>query len=68
MAVGKHGGKRRRIWRWERGLIRAIPLYPGEINALDQLASIPEMDVTPAQSAEGIADVKTLDAFFATSF
>jgi hypothetical protein len=31
---------------------------------LDQLASIPEMDVTPVQQGEGKADVAALTTFF----
>jgi hypothetical protein len=40
--------------------------YPAAISELTQLASIPEMDVTPVQSAEGDADTNSLDIFFAT--
>jgi hypothetical protein len=38
--------------------------YPVAIRDLDQLASIPEMDVTPAQDAEGSADGAFLTPFF----
>lgn len=38
--------------------------YAAAISELEQLAAIPEMDVTPAQSAEASADVAALDAFF----
>lgn len=38
--------------------------YAAAITELEQLAFIPEMDVTPAQAAEATADVAALDAFF----
>ena len=38
--------------------------YPAAIRDLDQLDSIPEMGVTPAQEAEGLADVAALTSFF----
>ena len=38
--------------------------YPAAIAELDQLASIPEMDVTPVQQGEGKADVAALTTFF----
>jgi hypothetical protein len=37
--------------------------YSVAMQDLDQLASIPEMDVTPAQEAEGSADVAALTSF-----
>jgi hypothetical protein len=40
--------------------------YPAAISELIQLAFIPEMDVTPSQSAEGDADTDALDVFFGT--
>jgi hypothetical protein len=38
--------------------------YPGAIQELSQLASIPEMGDTAAQTTESVADVDALDAFF----
>ena len=38
--------------------------YAAAISDLIQLASIPEMDVTPLQNAEGTADVNALSIFF----
>jgi len=40
--------------------------YPAAIEELNQLASIPEMDATPTQNAEGSADVAALTSFFNT--
>jgi hypothetical protein len=38
--------------------------YVSAISELDQLASIPEMGITPTQGAEGEADVAALTSFF----
>jgi hypothetical protein len=41
--------------------------YPAAVQQLLQLASIPETDVSPAEDAEGNADIAGLNAFFTTS-
>jgi hypothetical protein len=41
--------------------------YPAAIAELNQLANIPEMDVTPAQSAEASADTSALTSFFSAN-
>jgi hypothetical protein len=40
--------------------------YPAVVQALNQLGSIPETDVSPAQDAEAEADIAAISAFFGT--